>query len=89
MGQATTQPVICQGKEKRHQKCSSFQGEIIALQCKQLVVQAQQMQWKKGRVKKDCTFLLELGTLFTNKKTLWSEGDEPGLLQHPRWSTLW
>ena len=44
VGQATAQPMICQGKEKKRQKRSSFQDEIIALQCERLAAQAQQAQ---------------------------------------------
>ena len=44
VGQATAQPMICQGKEKKRQKRSSFRDEIIALQREQLAAQARQVQ---------------------------------------------
>ena len=83
VGQATTQPKICQRKGKKHQKPSSFQDEIIGLQCEQLAVQAQQVQqnreffrqvldaqnqMEEREREKDRTFLLQLGKLFANQK---------------------
>ena len=38
--QVTAQPMVCQGKEKKCQKRSSFQDGIIALQLEQLAAQA-------------------------------------------------
>ena len=83
VGQAMTQPKICQRKEKKHQKPSSFQDEIIALQHEQLAAQAQQVrhngeffrqvldaqnQMEEREREKDRTFLLELVKLFPNQK---------------------
>ena len=62
-------------KGKKHQKRSSFQDEIIALQREQLAAQAQQIQvldaqnqMEERQREKVRTFLLELGKLFANQK---------------------
>ena len=82
VGQATAQPMICQGKKRKRQKLGSFQNEIIALQREQLAAQAQQVQhnreffqmldaqnrMEEREKEKDLTFLLELGKLFANQK---------------------
>ena len=70
-------------KGKKHQKRSSFQDEIIALQHEQLAAQAQQVQhnqeffcqvldaqnqMEEREREKDHTFFLKLSKLFANQK---------------------